>query len=408
MLKSEFLEKLAPLDDNQRKQVISDLKNEVMARIDIADVILQDTDLRKRGRRYEGLCSIHNEKTPSMKVDPDKQTFHCFGCGAGGSALDYIMQTRQMGFLDALLYLGSDTAAWVLPAGEKRPPRKTYVSPIKEGNLRVPKFAKPFVAGEESPWIFNQHGGEDGGKFGKIKPQQVYTYRSTDGKRILGYVLRRNFTDEETGRPRKMTPTVTWCKFEHEGKVSYNWSYVPFDWGGRLKPLYMQEMILLHPDVPIVIHEGEKAVDAAYELLPDAVHITWPGGTQGITEQDTGRCLIDLSPLKGRNIIIFPDADEPGYKAAAQLLIHLQEVEPADAIVVRAPDGVEKGWDIADAKAAGWTPEMVFNHIAERHVSPEEFLKLSDVLFEYTRELVELKKKASESEQQPETPNMVA
>lgn len=407
MIKSEFMQKLDGLSENDRKQLIADLRNEVISRVDIVDVISADTTLRKKGRRYEGLCTIHNEKTPSMKVDPDKQTYNCFGCGSHGSVLDYVMQTRHMGFLDTLLYLGSDSSAWLLPAGEKRPPRKEYVSPIKEGNLRVPKYAKPILANQESPWIYNQHGGEDGGKFGKITPQQVYEYRSVDDKKLLGYVLRRNFTDE-TGRARKMTPAVTWCKFEHEGKTSYNWSYVPFEWGGKLKPLYKQELILKNPHVPIVIHEGEKAVDAAYELLPGAVHITWPGGTQGITCQSTGRCLIDLSPLKGRNIIIFPDADEPGYKAAAQLLIHLQDVEPADAIVVRAPDNVEKGWDIADAKRDGWTPEMVFDHISERHVSPESFLKLNEVLFEYTRELVELKKKAAEAEVGQDSPELVS
>ena len=58
---------------------------------DILDVVNQYVDLKRRGRNYFGLCPFHQEKTPSFSVAPDKGIYHCFGCGAGGNAINFIM-----------------------------------------------------------------------------------------------------------------------------------------------------------------------------------------------------------------------------------------------------------------------------------------------------------------------------
>jgi DNA primase len=73
---------------------------------DIVDVVSHHVDLTKRGRNFFGLCPFHNEKTPSFSVAPDKGIYHCFGCGNGGSALNFIMEIEKISFVDAVIQLG--------------------------------------------------------------------------------------------------------------------------------------------------------------------------------------------------------------------------------------------------------------------------------------------------------------
>ncbi|MBW2647504.1 MAG: hypothetical protein JRE23_15270 [Deltaproteobacteria bacterium] len=63
-------------------------------------------DLRQRGRSMWGLCPFHDDRNPSFKVNPDRQTFHCFGCGAHGDAIDFTQRLHNLSFKDALRYLG--------------------------------------------------------------------------------------------------------------------------------------------------------------------------------------------------------------------------------------------------------------------------------------------------------------
>ena len=66
--------------------------DEVRQSNDIVDVISQYMYLKRSGRNYFGLCPFHNEKSPSFSVSPDKQIFHCFGCGVGGNVISFIMK----------------------------------------------------------------------------------------------------------------------------------------------------------------------------------------------------------------------------------------------------------------------------------------------------------------------------
>ncbi len=74
----------------------------LLDRVDIVDVIGSVVALKKAGRNHKGLCPFHSEKTPSFVVSQDKQFYHCFGCGQSGSAIGFIMESENIGFLDAL------------------------------------------------------------------------------------------------------------------------------------------------------------------------------------------------------------------------------------------------------------------------------------------------------------------
>jgi DNA primase len=75
--------------------------------VDIVDVISDYVQLKKQGRNYFGLCPFHGEKTPSFSVSPDKQIFHCFGCGAGGNVFSFLMDIEGISFVEAAKRLAS-------------------------------------------------------------------------------------------------------------------------------------------------------------------------------------------------------------------------------------------------------------------------------------------------------------
>jgi DNA primase len=76
--------------------------DEVVARSDIVEIIGARVTLKKSGREYKACCPFHSEKSPSFWVSPEKQFYHCFGCGAHGTAVGFLMQYEKLGFLDAI------------------------------------------------------------------------------------------------------------------------------------------------------------------------------------------------------------------------------------------------------------------------------------------------------------------
>ena len=81
--------------------------DDLLNRVDIVDVIDAFTTLKKAGKNYKGLCPFHQEKTPSFSVEPDKQFYYCFGCGAGGNALGFLMNYENMDYVEAIEKLAS-------------------------------------------------------------------------------------------------------------------------------------------------------------------------------------------------------------------------------------------------------------------------------------------------------------
>jgi DNA primase len=79
--------------------------NDVRQSNDIVDVISQYVHLKRSGRNFFGLCPFHNEKSPSFSVSPDKQIFHCFGCGVGGNVFSFITQIEGINFVEAVQML---------------------------------------------------------------------------------------------------------------------------------------------------------------------------------------------------------------------------------------------------------------------------------------------------------------
>ncbi len=98
---------------------------EVRSASDIVDVVSSYVKIQKRGAQYMGLCPFHNEKTPSFSVSPSKQMYYCFGCGAGGNVITFIMQYENLTFIEALKFLAERSNIALPQKEETQGERKT-------------------------------------------------------------------------------------------------------------------------------------------------------------------------------------------------------------------------------------------------------------------------------------------
>lgn len=96
---------------------------DLIARVDIVDLIDSYVPLKKAGANYAACCPFHSEKTPSFTVSPSKQFYHCFGCGAHGTAIGFVMEYQGLGFVDAVKELAG-RAGMQMPEDERGPYHK--------------------------------------------------------------------------------------------------------------------------------------------------------------------------------------------------------------------------------------------------------------------------------------------
>ena len=113
--------------------------DEVKSKLNIIDIINEKVPLKKAGRNFKGLCPFHNEKTPSFMVSPDRQVFHCFGCGKGGSVIDFVMEYEHMEFPEALEELAERAGVTLTKRKSETPERK-----LKETLFEINHLASEF------------------------------------------------------------------------------------------------------------------------------------------------------------------------------------------------------------------------------------------------------------------------
>ena len=119
--------------------------DQVLDRTDIVDVVDRRVKLKKAGKNYSACCPFHQEKTPSFSVNPEKQFYYCFGCGAGGNALGFIMDYERMEFREAIESL-AQAAGIDLPAEEvDNAPQIDHQKPLYESMERATKLYEGFL-----------------------------------------------------------------------------------------------------------------------------------------------------------------------------------------------------------------------------------------------------------------------
>jgi putative DNA primase/helicase len=124
------------------------------------------------------------------------------------------------------------------------------------------------------------------------------------------------------------------------------------------RPLLNLAQLQAQPDAKVLIVEGEKAADAAAALFPSLVVTTWPSGCKAISKADWG-------PLRGRHVTLWPDNDDPGRQAMAELGRKLLGLGCTLKAIANDPD-VPEGWDIADAS---WSPAEAMDYVRD-HIKP--------------------------------------
>jgi hypothetical protein len=183
-------------------------------------------------------------------------------------------------------------------------------------------------------------------------------WRYTDQEgRVLAYAMRFDLPDGS----KEILPL---CYGDSGKGRHWHWKALP-----EPRPLYGLEKLAAMPKAPVLLVEGEKTADAAQEYFPEYATLTWSGGTNAVAKTD-------LSPLHTRKVIIWPDNDEPGFKAALTLAGLLEG--KADLSIVQPPDTLPEKWDLADATAPGFLPLVhittalpveVFRHNAGKRYS---------------------------------------
>jgi len=142
-----------------------EIVDEIRQRTDLVSLINEYIKLERRGKNMVGLCPFHNEKTPSFSVSPDKQLYHCFGCGASGNVFSLIMQMENLTFPEAAHYLARKAGVTV---PEKK--AQTGVESLKDKIYRLNELAARFYA--------------------------YHLHNSEGGKKAYNYLLKRGIKQE--------------------------------------------------------------------------------------------------------------------------------------------------------------------------------------------------------------------
>lgn len=177
------------------------------------------------------------------------------------------------------------------------------------------------------------------------EPVATYTYVDARG---LPCLIVRRFHDADSTRPEGYKKRFTQSTKDDAGKWIPKNPKKNADGSPRFNPLYKLPSIVDDPDAAILVVEGEKAWEGAQAYLPDGwIATTWSGGSSAVK-------YTDWTPLRGRRVVVWPDHDVAGMKAAHAIGAALEGVP-----VVKIPEGVPEGWDLGDPLPDALTFEQV-------------------------------------------------
>lgn len=312
------------------------------------------------GKEYTAPNPTRTDKRAgSLKINLSKGTWADFATGdKGGDLIDLVRyldggtDVEACNKLADLLRLNAEDSP-SKPAPTKSPaPEWKAIQPI------------PAEAMNKCPAKHRQHGA----------PSKVWIYRDTQGQPLMA-LYRFDLGPDEDGKPKKVFAPLTWCQNSNTQTTQWRWQGLP-----EPRPLLRLHELSLQAEATVVLCEGEKAADAAAELFPTYVATCWPNGSNAWHKAD-------LSPLKHRKVVLWPDNDPSGTSCMDAVAKKLEAIGAESVRVIAlenfkrkptlkngqpgfAKGGTwEQGDDAADALAKGWTS----SHIAELERTGELF-----------------------------------
>jgi len=312
---------------------------------DLPTILLSyGVELKQRGEQYIAKCIAHDDHNPSMAVyinGTGKYTTHCYSCGFHEDAVGVVAHMERIPVAEAFRKLQEPTfdgaSRYAQIIGEKklkRTERETYPPPP---DAPMPKMG----------WLIDSDTGEPFGE-----PVAVYTYKQADGA-VWFYEAR--FMVAGKKEPR----CWSWGK---RGAAPEKWECA-FPIG--IRPMYGLDQLATKPTAQIILCEGPRKAEAAQTLLPSLACVGYAGGCQSWKKTD-------WTPIAGRKVIMWPDADDKGRESFAELAQHLLTLGCQAWMLdtTSMPDG----WDAADAIDEGYTTTMAMAWAKKHKGEPVELL----------------------------------
>ncbi len=356
---------------------------EIKYRSDIVRVISEYVELRRAGRNMNGLCPFHSEKTPSFTVFPGTSSFYCFGCGAAGDVISFIMRIENLDYGEALRFLAAKCGVDIPEDGERSPdyiPRERLLELNKDAarffvsELRKSPVAKRYTAERGlSPALIAHFGiGFAPNDWGALtKAMKAKGYTETE--------LKRAFLVSENGRDlfrgRLMFPIIDKAgnvvafggRIIGEGQPKYiNTSDTPVY--SKSRHLFALNFARLHCAEEMILCEGYM----------DVVSLHGAGFENAVATCGTAMTEDQARLMKKytKRVLISYDADEAGQRAAEKAFALLSEVG-LDARLLKVRDAKDPD-EFIKKYGAGAFDELIKNSTSSRF----DF-KLSSVASKY-------------------------
>lgn len=325
-----------------------DIQN-IRERVNIVEIIGEHVPLRKAGRTYRGLCPFHGEKTPSFHIDPAKQLYHCFGCGAGGDVFTFLMKSEGLDFNEAVENLARK-------AGYTLTKTVGVAQGVKSRLLLICEAAADFYRS-----ALNQESGRQVREYLNQRELQALSEEfrlgySPDWSSSIDFLRRKGFSDEfiiKAGLGAVSSRGSVYDRFHHRLIFSICDSQGrPIAFGGRVidnslpkyinspeTPLYHKGSVLfgLSRAKNSCMKRGEAIVVEGYTDLLSLVGAGIDNAVATLGTAFTADHLRILSRFAQKIILVF-DGDQAGLAAAERSSQHLDTVE---ILVAALPDNLD-------------------------------------------------------------------
>ena len=332
---------------------------EVRAAADIVDVVGDYVQLKRSGSSFKGLCPFHSEDTPSFNIDPDKNLYHCFGCGAGGDVFKFVQEIEGVGFLEGVRLL-ADRYGIPLPEEEADPEAANE----RESILHALRFAARFFYRQltqtdrgrpalnylrergYTPRTIKEFGlGYAPDEWDALLTAAQEEQIDTGVLEKAGLIIERN---DGSGYYDRYRGRIIFPIFSHIGKVLAFAGRILDPEGDRDQPKYINspETDVYHKkEVLYGLHQAKRSIRQTNEVLlvegyTDVISLSQAGIENVVASSGTALTEEQVKTLHryAKRVLLLYDADEAGGRATMRGMDRVLE-QGMGAYAVELPEG---------------------------------------------------------------------